>query len=599
MSSNGRAQLRRSQVITTYGPGALLDLPRHSVVVGGIDRWRTPGLRIEEPRLARRIQAITGVDTPQLHSPPPEPRPGEKARWIPAYPFPEWFVVSETSSTAGNDNNERSRRLVRRAALDDRDKFDGKPVVPTRFVRACPRGHVDDLDWHYFAHGGANNCLPTAELRLVETGTSGDLGDLRVRCECGKGRPLHDAVEINRNPLGICRGRRPWLGPKSDEYCTERSRLLIRTGSNAWFPQLVSALSLPDHGAPVDRAVAECWADLQYVEDAAELSFVKKKPEAAETLAGFPDAEVLAAIQRRKSGGEAGDRPVKQVELEAILAAPEGFGDDIPPDPNFHARRLPEHIWRKNPCRDGIASVVQLHRLREVLALIGFTRLEAPTPNIHGEYETDVERAQIAPAPSWFPAVENRGEGVFVEFAPDAVGQWLAREPVEKRGRALEKGHDRWNESRKPKASTAFPGTEYVLLHTFSHLLIQALAMRCGYPASSIRERIYIGDGRYGVLLYTASPDAAGTLGGLVQQARHFELHLGDALRRGELCSNDPICARHDPGAALEERWRHGAACHGCALISETSCEMRNDYLDRALVTPVLGCSDAAFFKRI
>ena len=120
--------------------------------------------------------------------------------------------------------------------------------------------------------------------------------------------------------------------------------------------------------------------------------------------------------------------------------------------------------------------------------------------------------------------------------------------------------------------------------------------MRCGYPASSIRERIYVEKGQYGLLLYTGTPDAEGTLGGLVQQARHFEAHLAYALEMGLLCSNDPICSQHSPIESLEERWLHGAACHGCTLIAETSYEMRNDYLDRSLVVPILGLDDAAYF---
>lgn len=122
--------------------------------------------------------------------------------------------------------------------------------------------------------------------------------------------------------------------------------------------------------------------------------------------------------------------------------------------------------------------------------------------------------------------------------------------------------------------------------------------MRCGYPARSIRERIYTDadGGRFGILLYTATLDAEGTLGGLVQQARHLETHLAQALRMASLCSNDPICAQHSPGRSLEERLLHGAACHGCAFVAETSCEMRNDYLDRALVAPTLDEPGAAFF---
>ena len=158
-----------------------------------------------------------------------------------------------------------------------------------------------------------------------------------------------------------------------------------------------------------------------------------------ERLAPFVEEEVLEAIREAKSG-KADEKPVKQVELEALLAAPEGFGDDVPVDPNFHARRLPDRSWRDSDRCDGIEAVIQLHRLREVMALIGFTRFEAVTPDINGEYETDVERAQIALEPQWFPAVENRGEGVFLQIRADAVKKWLGRPEVVQR---LEAPRDR------------------------------------------------------------------------------------------------------------------------------------------------------------
>jgi hypothetical protein len=168
--------------------------------------------------------------------------------------------------------------------------------------------------------------------------------------------------------------------------------------------------------------------------------YFKKKPKIVEGLAPFSDDEVLAAIREVK-GGKAEEKPVKQVELEALLAAPEGFGDDVPIDPNFHARRLPDRAWRHSKRSDGIEAVVQVHRLREVLALVGFTRFEAVTPDINGEYETDVERAEIALEPKWFPAVENRGEGLFVQLSAQAVMSWLARPAVKQRLDALARGH--------------------------------------------------------------------------------------------------------------------------------------------------------------
>lgn len=594
MSVKAHGQIRRGQVINTFGPGALIDLPRHSAIVGGLDGWPKPSEldEIIEPRLTRKLQLMIGLPDPRLYAPPADDDdPGGKPSGIRVWRFPEWFVVQER---IGGDEKERARRLVHRLALDNKIRFEGRAVVATRFVRACPKGHVDDVDWRAFVHPPDVSCR--RQLWLDERGTSGDLSELSVRCECGvKPRSLFDATLFNENVLGQCRGRRPWLGNNSEEPCTLPSRLLIRTASNAYFAQVVSVLSLPNRGSDVDAAVRELWSDLEIVDDAGDLAFLKKKPKIAERLLPFSDAEVLAAIRGAK-GGAADERPVKLVELDALLAAPEGFGDDVPIDLDFHARRLPEKVWRKSKRCDGVEAVIQVHRLREVLALVGFTRFEAETADINGEYESDVERAQIAIDPAWFPAVENRGEGVFIQIRSSEVKAWLARSAVKDRLDALVSGHNEWSAYRKSKRP--FPGGPYVLLHTLSHLLMQSLSMRCGYPASSIRERIYADDAaqRFGVLLYTSSPDAEGTLGGLVQQARYFCDHLLLALRMGELCSNDPVCAHHEPGTDLEQRWLHGAACHGCALVSETSCEMRNDYLDRALVVPVLGMTGAAFF---
>jgi len=593
MSRKRHGQIRQSQVVTTYGPGALIDLPRHSAIVGGLDTWPKPGdlEEILEPRLSRKLQTMTGVVAPHLYAPPPDSNdPREGPTGIGAWRFPEWFVVQEL---AGGER-ERSRRLVHRKALDEKGKFDNRRVVATRFVRACPKGHVDDLDWYGFVHGTEDSTC-RAQLWLDERGTGGDLGDLVVRCECKKQRGMHEAPVLALKPLGTCSGARPWLGRRAHEACGQPARLLIRTASNAFFSQVVSVLSLPDRGSAVESVVRDLWDDLQIVESAADLSLFKRKPKIADRLTSFPDDEVLSAIGRLNSG-RVEEKPVKHVELEALLAVPEGFGEDVPIDLDFHARRLPDRAWRHSKASAGIDAVVQLHRLREVVALIGFTRFEAATPDIQGEYETDVERAQIALEPSWFPAVENRGEGVFIQLRADAVKSWLERPAVKQRLDSLIEGHRRWGEARK--AERPFPGGPYVLLHTLSHLLIQSLAMRCGYPASSIRERLYADGpgGRFGLLLYTGTPDAEGTLGGLVQQARHIEEHLAYALRAAALCSHDPICAQHAPGESLEGRWLQGAACHGCALVAETSCEMRNDYLDRALMVPVLGLTGAAFF---
>jgi len=91
-----------------------------------------------------------------------------------------------------------------------------------------------------------------------------------------------------------------------------------------------------------------------------------------------------------------------------------------------------------------------------------------------------------------------------------------------------------------------------------------------------------------GVLLYTASPDAEGTLGGLVRLAKTaaFELIVTTAIERMRLCSADPFCAEHEANA--EEAVLHGAACHACLFVPETSCERGNRYLDRAVLATTM-----------
>ena len=195
----------------------------------------------------------------------------------------------------------------------------------------------------------------------------------------------------------------------------------------------------------------------------------------------------------------------------------------------------------------------------------------------------------------WLPAIEHRGEGIFIQVRADVIDAWLKRPAVVEHVDHLTRGFDLWKADRKSERQ--FPGASYILLHSLSHQLLSAIALDCGYPASSLRERVYALPGRYGILIHTGTSDADGTLGGLVEAGRRIGDHIRRALEMGRLCSNDPVCADHEADDPHERRFLHGAACHGCLLIAETSCEQRNDFLDRSLVVPTVAVSGAAFFS--
>ncbi len=188
-------QLRSSQIITTFGPGAMVDLPETSVIIAGLDHWIYDQGRIpvvDEPRLVAKLRRILDVPHLTLRQPPPAVEQGRGfSPTITAWRFPEYFIVQRAEVSA---RGHRARRLVHLNALDG-GKFRGpegkkEGVVPVRFVRACRKGHVGDIDWREFVHGQPG-C--PRDLYLEERGTSGALDEVWVRCDCGAERGLRQA----------------------------------------------------------------------------------------------------------------------------------------------------------------------------------------------------------------------------------------------------------------------------------------------------------------------------------------------------------------------------------------------------------------------
>ena len=591
--------LRQSQLVTTYGPGAMIDLPDYSVIVSGLQDW-SPLRRekVDEPRLVAKLRRLLDLPSLDLYTPPRHEENARQTAPVGARIFPTWFIVKDVKPAPRN-SQWRRRRLVRWEHLDRRrfrdDDGERKPVVPVRFVCGCRRGHIDDLNWRAFVHQSGATC--ERPLWLEERGTGGDIADTFGVCECGEERALYEASSPDTGALGYCGGKRPWIGQYAREGCGEPYRLLVRTASNAYFPQTMSVISLPEFDAGLAAKVTRHYERLKAAADLGALENFRRIPELDAAFADVADEAVIAEYERQRNSGKGEEIPVKTAEFEILDKGDLYIGEDDPHS-RFHAETPDRGSWDlEGEARLAVVDkLVLVHRLREVVSLLGFTRFEAIGPDKDGELDLDVARAALAETITWLPAVENRGEGVFVSFRADAVERWLARSEVQERGRRIEAGWKTWARERQ-RPEEGFPGLPYVMLHSLSHMLMTSIALDCGYPASSLRERVYAGDGGYGILIYTGSSDSEGTLGGLIETGRRrFADHLRRALYDASLCSNDPVCAEHTPDSALEGRLLQGAACHGCLLIAETSCEQRNDFLDRALVVPTVGVKNAAFF---
>src|ERR1700733_10067026 len=311
-----QGQLRQGQLITTFGPGAMTDLPERSVLIAGLEDWVGERELISEPRLSAKIANLLQIPSVRLETPPSAGDiDDQRITGVRAYRFPEWFVTQDAPGK-GQDESRRSRYLVHVRALARGNVFihpetrKRLSVVPIRFVRACRLGHIGDIDWYAFVHQGKSDCAQQQrQLYIDERGTSGDLTEIFIRCECGKAeRSVAQAARFQDRALGLCDGSRPWLGPFTKESCGEPSRLLIRSASNAYFPQTMSVISLPDRDEAVRKAVDAAWDFLEIVESKEDLEREMRRPKVREALDGISLEEAFAQIQARRTAAPTPDK---------------------------------------------------------------------------------------------------------------------------------------------------------------------------------------------------------------------------------------------------------------------------------------------------
>lgn len=598
MSHKPVGDVRPSQVITTFGPGAIVDLQTLSVVVAGVDRWhKGDNQRIQEPRLERNL----GVKC-FYSAPPAEGEFNKRPGTLPSYLFPRYQVCSNAQCGTLSEPSEHAFKRDEKKPIFRCQLCGGKtPVNPAPFIVACPSGHMDDFPWREFAHRGPTGCKQPMQLKSM--GKTGTVRDLWVTCNCGGKRSVGDAFGAKKHEVaGSCSRKRPWLGPDNVDSVCEHGDVvetLQRGATNSWFPAVRSALSIKDAATPIGKLLAQMDPDiLSEIKVADDLDtywklLVKKTPE----LEDYSDEKpaIHESILKGRGELETDETDLLLPEWEA-LRDPDGFSQGERSDFFSQRTEVPEKL------HDVLTSVIQVRKLLEVRALTGFTRLESKGGPFGGEGE-EVDIAPISANPNldWLPAVEVRGEGLFFEFTSDTLDGWAENPAVQNRVRAMIAAsvRDDAEDVGPPTDDDIREKARFIVLHSFSHAVMRALALDCGYSGASIRERIYASteEGREmsGVLLYTASPDSEGSLGGLVDLGTPERLGplLQAALRDLTRCSSDPLCASHEPD---RHRSMNGAACHACVLVPETSCEAFNSWLDRSLLVPTVATQDVAFF---
>lgn len=587
---------RPSQLMTVAGVGAVVDLPGMSVIVRGLDAWGGGGDPISEPRLLAQVQhALPSDGIGSMRAAPYNPSTADDPYTgigVPVTTFPRWLrcpACHQLLPIDGVDQLELQHRWGRRPdlakwvhrhcpnqatiAVSKR-----RACIPARFLVACAQGHLDEFPYVDFVHRNAPQPCPGAQLEMRDAGSVlGPRVTVTCRAGCGSQRNISEAAGTKGMAnLPKCRGRHPQF--QIFEPCDQPLKLMVLGASNMWFNVSLSALHLPDED-PIAAAIREQWDVVSALPPAA-LEQVVAGMTSLHSLRELPIDDLLAAIEaerQRRETSESEDAPVGLLSAEWELFS---HPTTVRNDDDFLAVPTPA----PEGFTDLLYNVVQVERLREVQASLGFTRIDAPD---RGDPQPRHRASLALGRVGWVPAVERRGEGIFLQFHEDLLASWCVQVEEHREIAALRDAYGRWRANRDLDPDPAFPVARYLMLHTFSHLLLRQVALECGYSSASIRERLYVGtpnEPTAGLLLSTAASDTEGTLGGLVAlgEARFLGRILEQALDGAETCSSDPLCSERLPEAPSDQL--HAAACHACLFVSETSCEAGNRWLHRGVL---------------
>ena len=605
-------ELRRSQAITTFGCGSIVDLPRLSGIMAGIDSWHVQLLPDDAKIHEYNLEKMLGKDFfYQVSS--PETQSGRTFGVI-AYRFPVWYYCPECHrldiyyhikrSTNSNVSENNSDLYCNKCSTGkNRVK-----LIPSRFVIACLNGHIDDFPYIWWVHRRRGIC-DNPQLFLEYKGSTGGLDSIHVSCLCGAHSTMAGCMSFDSLKGLHCNGSMPWLGINPDkkgwykdpETCNAGLRVLQRSANNVYYPVNQNALTIPSWSAKIqsELSVREAlFIDIFEGDDKDEIieSLKRHFRRNSDKYSCDEDSFIKEAFSKYacEESDEVTEKTLRNDEYKAFC------GKDVDEDNvafKTESKIVPEDFT-------GLISQIKLvKKLREVMVLQGFRRiLPAAETDLEEREKLGLSNNDFSPISrqpkNWLPAIELFGEGIFIKFDEKAIEDWETRNS----GRYTNMG----NRLKQPwigKDMFDPDSPRYILLHTFAHLLIRQLSAQCGYATASLKEKIYstfkdTEEKMCGILIYTSATDTDGSLGGLVRQGYTdmIDSTIKSLLRESSWCSNDPICIESTSQGYMGLNY---SACHACTLLPETSCESVNCLLDRASVVGTPDNPDIGFFREL
>jgi len=589
----------------------------------GLDAWPCSkqdcppesGWLIREERLEARLN-VSHFRLPPDHR---EPDGGTQFanQNVPFVRFPGWHYCHHCGGmeqvSAFSSTRERCRgRPYALQSCDSKPAYRRPFLIPVRFITACDVGHIQDFPFMEWVHR-ETPAGPDCRLRLRAGRSSAGLSGITIECSCEQKRNLGDVFRFDDKDGGplsklgcFCKGLRPWLGEgeSGPVPCGNHLRVLQRGASNVYFPQVASSIYLPlwaEHAGADVIAILEqphVWAILSQGTTDGRIDPMRCQTVAQ--MAGVDAKKLQTAAQRKLEGHPAARLGGSTLDEEAFRRSEYQAICDGKVGPQTELYVECANIRDYEPDVAPFFSKIRLvHKLRETRALAGFTRILPPDGSLASPR---LQPLKLDPQIDWLPAIKVYGEGIFLELDLNYISKWAITVPALRPEFARLITH--YNAVRTARQQPHRNITaKFVLIHTLAHMLINQLSFDCGYGSASLRERIYCDFNEsdkpmHGVLIYTASGDSEGTMGGLVRQGKpgRFEDTLRRALMHAAWCSSDPVCIESEGQGSDSANL---AACHGCCLLPETSCEEGNRLLDRALLIGTPQASSLGFFRTL
>ena len=571
--------IRKTQLITTFGVGSIVDFKDDTVIIAATDDWdynTGDNEEVESRKIFNEnLSVITGAEYFLMPRTRQSTSSFSKEKNIPSYVFPEKLHCSR----CGNIYDFRELNTKERHKCPQCKNN----LTASRFITVCPKGHMDDFPYDWWVHNG-NPCpsgIKSPRIRMINIYNRTDIDSLRLECtECKATRSMVQVFSENALSEFRCTCKYPHF---KDPYaraqygCHEKMRARLRSASGVYFPITKSALLIPPWSKKVVNCIQKHYSILKSVDEDKIANAIRSVLHEG----SITDDEILLSWNAVKTSMEQRQQRSELSVYEneyAVLSKEENQNAD-----NFksYSSTIPE---KYKPYFD---QLVVIEKLTVTQAFTGFTRII--------RNETNTVPVSQYPKP-WLPAVELNGEGIFIRFNKEKVTQWKNAHSSRYRRMAKAMKDNNFH-------SDTFSET-YVLLHTFAHLFIRELSNVCGYSAASIREKIYSEIDKEnnevkmcGVLIYVSSSDSDSSLGGLISVADNedvFEEIMDSMLERANWCSGDPLCI-----SSMKQGYKNlnYAACHDCTLLPETSCEKFNCFLDRAAIVGTPDNPGLRFFK--